>query len=255
MSLRRFILTALLSAAARAGQTPTRPPSRLGDALPLKLFATTPDMLFEAATEPVVTRSYQPGEALTVKPGEVLLRRQVQATASGARFDRDIHYRSGMPLSNDYLLKADTAYPLLAVPRAPALRALQLPARKDGVDEYLVLNAEGQLCERVMTYKQQREFLSYSAGSYRAEPAQAAQIEGATPEAGRSRGQTIALSSIDAIAFELISRPSVDGVMGEAIKQSFDRQKRQLDFAGYTLAVDSVSNDGVTFKVLAEPGP
>lgn len=255
MPLRRFSLTALLPTALLAAQPAVAADCKLGDTLPLKLFATTPEMLFEAATEPLVMRSYQPGETLTVKPGEVLLRRQIEATATSARFDSDVQYRSGMPLSADHVLKAGTTYPLLAVTRAPQLRALQLPERKSGIDEYLFLNADGQLCERVMTYSHKREFLSYSAGSYHSEPALAARIEAATPSAGRGRGEAIALSSIDAIAFELIVRPSVDGVMGEAVKQSFDRQKRQIEFAGYTLAVDAGGGDNLSFKVLAEPSP
>lgn len=228
---------------------------RLQDTLPLKLFATKPDMLFNEAAAPVITRSYSPGQAFTVKTGEVLLRRQANPAAATARFATDIVYRTGMPLSPDYVLKAATAYRLLDVPRAPALKALPLPPRDEGIDEYLFLDREGHLCESVMVYKKKREFLSYRAGSYTATPDAAAQIAAASPDGSRGRGDALVLGSIDAAAIELISHPSVDGVMGEAVKQGFDRQKTLIEFAGYTLRIDAVGADALTLAVLGEPAP
>lgn len=219
----------------------------------LQLFTTKPSNLFTPAAAPVVTTSYRLGEAFDVKIGDVILRRQINPAGETASFAADVTYSSGLPFTTQYTLAKDQSYTLLAVPAAPQLRALVLPALHDGVDEYLFLDKDGQLCEHALTYTRWNENINYRIGRYKAHPEIAATIATATPDASLGDGTTLILNNIDAAAIDLSSRVTTDGKMGEATHQAFDRNQSEIQFAGYRLKIESVSADGLRLSVIGEP--
>ncbi|NGY04567.1 hypothetical protein [Solimonas terrae] len=219
----------------------------------LQLFATKPSDLFTPAAAPVVTTSYRLGEAFDVKVGDVILRRQINPAGETASFADDVSYGSSLPFTVKYKLAKDQSYTLLAIPAAPDLRALVLPALHDGMDEYLFLTKDGQLCEHVLTYTHWNEAINYRIGSYKASPDIAATIATGTPDASLGNGTTLILNGIDAAAIDLSSRVAANGKMGEATHQAFDRSLNEIQFAGFRLKIESVTSDGLRLSVVGEP--
>lgn len=225
----------------------------LNDRVRLQLFSTTPTELFTPAAAPVVTTSYHLGEPFDVKVGEIVLRRRIDPAGETASFSENVSYGSRLPFTTRFELDKDEVYTLLGIPAAPELRALVLPTREEGTDEYLFLDAQGRLCEHALRYVHWNGEISYRAGSYHATPDIAATISTGTPDASQGDGTTIVLAGIDSIAIDFTARSSVHGRMGEARPASFERRPGQIEIAGFTLKIEEVRDDGLRLSVVGEP--
>lgn len=221
--------------------------------LVLKLFETTPADLFTPAAAPVVTTSYRLGEAFDVKIGDIVLRRQIDPAGQTAVFPATVQYRASLPMTARYTLEKDQPYTLLDIPQMPGVRALVLPEVHEGLDEYLFVDAQGRLCEHALLYKRWNGQIAYRTGSFQATPDVAAAVTNGTPDTSRGNGIAIILNAIDAVGFDLSSRVTVDGKMGEAQHRSFDRQAGEIDFAGFHLKILATSDTGMTLSVTGEP--
>jgi len=227
---------------------------QIQDALPLKLYATQPSDLFVEQAAPVASASYKLGEPITAKPGDVLLKRKITMVGQFASFEQDVVYKSGLPFSTRYALKAGERYPLLKIPRAPQLYAIALAASEDN-DDWVFINESGELCEKPMVFERWHELLTYRAGSYKPTPALAAMISSAEPATVSDAvdGDTLIVERIDAAAVDLTLRRASGGKMGEAQKASFSVDSKQIEFGGYKLRVDAVSPAALTVAVIGEP--
>jgi hypothetical protein len=226
----------------------------LGDAVKLKLYVTQPSDLFVEQATAVASPSYKLGEAISAKPGDILLKRKVAMAGQFATFDQDVQYRSSLPFSTAYTLKGGQPYPLLQIVPAPGLYAISTPV-KSGNDDWVFLTHDGQLCEKPIVFEGWHEFLTYRSGSYKAQPDIAAKITTASPDsvADSLDGDTLLVEHIDAAAIDLILRRTVNGKMGDAQKASFDIASKQIEIGGYKLRVDAASPDALTVAVIGEP--
>ena len=253
-------MKAMMSAAALAAMTTiglstaSAADCQLADTVQLKLYATLPSDLFVDQVTPVAAPSYRLGEAISAKPGDVLLKRKVVMAGQFASFDQDVLYQSGMPFSTRYTLKAGEPYPLLQIPHAPGLYAISLPI-KEGNDDWVFINRNGQLCEKPMVFEHWHDFLTYRGGSYKATPDIAATISTASADsiADSTDGDTLIVERIDAAAIDLVLRRAVNGKMGAPEKASFDIASKEIEIGGYKLRVDAASPEALTVAVIGEP--
>ena len=196
--------------------------------------------------------SFRLGVPFTAHPGDVVVHRMVKKGLSSAVFGADVDHKPDWFLSPRHHFPAGVRYALGQV-QGSALRVFLVGMNNN--PDYVFLDPDGHLCDRVGTYAANERVFLLVHGTYTATPDLAAQIV-TEADQGSAAGVVIALASMDAMALTFESRPiAASGQLGPPHTVSLDRSVHHASVEGYQMDLNPTAPGELSVTVTQAPRP